>query len=200
MKKLSKKVITVSIILLLIVLLCIATIIIVVHNNKKAERDYNNLMKSVASDIYKHEAIAEYHSAYITSTWYNAIFKKRDTYTDKYAFPEDEYGYGVTMWVDFQTAISNYLSDNKQALEELKDFEKEIASKLNTLQNVPNESYRNSLEIVTSMYSNFSSLVSLANNPTGTYREYGEKCNKYKENFESDYKKLLLLIPDIANN
>ena len=50
------------------------------------------------------------------------------------------------------------------------------------------------------MYTNLSMLVSLANSPTGTYKEYGEKCNEYKEQFEIEYNKLLVMLPMIEEN
>ena len=140
--------------------------------------------------------LTEYHSSYISTIWYNAIWEKRNNYTDKYTYI-DKYGYGIATWVSFQEAINNYLSDNEELLEDLKDKEKEIGIKLNQLQDMPNSDYQKYLDILTEMYSNFSSMVSLTNTPTGAYREYGEKCNEYSENFEAEYKKLLVLMPDI---
>ncbi len=197
MKKINKKMILIISILLVLISIVIITAIIIINQNKKKEQRYTDLIISVATDLHEYETIAEYHSSYISSIWYNAIFKQRNTYTDKYAFPEDEYGYGVNMWVSFQEAINNYLLDNKELLQNLKDKEKEIETKLNELQNMPTNEYQKHLDILTEMYSKFNNMVSLVNSPTGTYKEYGEKCNKYKEEFESEYKKLLVLIPDI---
>lgn len=196
MKKINKKTIIIVSIVIILIAIIIATTFIIINKNKKKEQEYKELMKSVARDLYLNEVLAEYHSSYISTIWYNAIFEKRDNYTDKYAYI-DEYGYGINMWVSFQEAINNYLLDNKELLEDLKDKEKEIGIKLNELQNTPNSEYQKYLDILTEMYSIHSNMVSLANTPTGAYKEYGEKCNEYSEDFEAEYKKLLVLMPDI---
>lgn len=199
MKKTKNKIIVISFIILIIMVSIFTTIFIKKERQKRAE-EYKDLMVTVAKEIYALESKAVYHTSYITTTWYNAIFKERNSYTDKYAFPEDEYGYGVNMWVDFQTAINNYLSDNNAGLQELQNEELKIQAKLSELQNIPNEEYKNYLDIITEMYTNLSMLVSLANSPTGTYKEYGEKCNEYKEQFEIEYNKLLVMFPMIEEN
>lgn len=191
MKKINKKTIVIVSIVALLIAIIIATTFIIINKNKKREKEYEELMKSVARDLYLNEVLAEYHSSYITTIWYNAIFEKRNNYTDKYT--KNKYA----SWVSFQEAINNYLLDNKELLEDLEDKEKEIGIKLNELQDMPNSDYQKYLDILTEMYSNFSSMVSLANSPTGAYKEYGEKCNKYSENFDAEYKKLLILNPDI---
>lgn len=201
-KKGKKKILPIVIsFFVLILILGISLTIITINNQKqKREAEYNDSMISVAKEMYVLEVAAEYHSTYLTQIWYNAIFKNRDSYTDKYTFPEDSYGYGVRMWSDFQTAIRSYLSDNKDELQKLKEEESKINVKLSELQDIPNEQYQKHLDILTEMYSNFSMMVSLSNNPTGTYKEYQEKRNKYSEQFESEYNKLLILVPEIQVN
>ncbi len=200
MKKTNKKVVLITIALILVTIIIATVIIIINQNNNKREQEYDNLIKSIAIDIYEHEIIAELHSSYITSIWYNAIFKKHDTYTDKYVFPVDEYGYGVNTWVSFQTAINNYKSANRESLNELQNIKNELGIRLNNLQNIPNDKYKKQIDLLTEMYSKFSTLISLANTPTGTYKEYGEKCNKYKEEFRTEYEKLLILVPNIRTD
>lgn len=170
-------------------------------NNQKQQKkqEYNAVLTSLALDMNKCKETTEYHSTYISAIWYNAIFKKRDSLTDKYAFPEDEYGYGVNMWVNFQTAINSYVLDNKQAFEELEKQRQDIENNIDKLQSLKDESSKESFELITSMYGNLTNLISLSNSPTGTYKEYGEKYNKYKEEFNSEYNKLILLVPDIKN-
>lgn len=195
----KKLYIILSIVAIIAVLFVLATLILLNIQKKQAEQEYNALLTNLASNMKKCEEVTEYHSSYISTIWYNAIFKKRDSLTDKYTFPEDEYGYGVKMWTDFQTAINNYLLENVEAFEELENQRQNIENDLNKLQSLKNDNSKESLEVITSMYGNLTNLISLSTSPTGNYTEYGEKYNKYKEAFDSEYNKLVLLIPNIKN-
>ena len=184
----------------LIIIICIFAILVINNDkNKRLEQEYKDLIISTSSDLYQSEKLAKFHSAYISSIWYNSIFKKRDSYTDKYAFPEDKYGYGINMWADFSDAINNYISDNCTQLELLSQKDLEFRENLNKLQSKNNKNYQNHIIILNEMYSNFSSLISLVNSPTGTYKEYVEKTHKYEENFDSEYKKILILLLEIES-
>lgn len=194
--KKKKKVKIVAIICILIISMIVVGVIInIIKNNK--EKEYHNLLIKTGAKLYVSEIASEFHAAYITQIWYNAIFEKRDPYTNKYIFV-DKYGTGYEGKVEFNEAIENYLTANKNQISNLKKYKDEIQTDMIKLQQTPNSKYSLALNSLQNMYAKFNTLLDLVSSPTGAYKDYTEKWHEYSEDFKSEYDKLIVLIPEIS--
>lgn len=195
-EKKNRKPIIIVIILILIASLIISGIVII-NIRKNKEKEYHDLLIKTGSKLYVSEIVAEFHAAYITQIWYNAIFDKRDTYTDKYIYV-DEYGYGFKSNVTFSKAIENYLTTNKSQISKLEEYQNEIQQDMIKLQQTPNSEYSLALNSLQNMYAKFNTVLDLVSSPTGAYKDYAEKWHGYSEDFKAEYDKLIVLIPEIS--
>ena len=198
-RKKNKKPVIVIVILVLIIGLIIGGIVIIniKKNNEQMEREYHDLLIKTGAKLYVSEMATEAHAAYITKVWYNAIFEKRDAYTDEYIYI-DKYGTGFKFNVTFSEAIENYLTKNKTQISKLKEYKNEIQEDMIKLQQTPNSEYSSALNSIQNMYAKFNTLLDLLSSPTGAYKDYAEKWHGYSEDFKSEYDKLIVLIPEIS--
>jgi len=160
----------------------------VVNEKKKAEEYMSNLslasitMLSGASD-------AERAGGLIHDVWYNSIYEKSSTRTDKYTKPNGSF---VS---DFNKALANLFSD-KSFISDIESIEKNqetVASIMKKLIN-PSEEHKEAYSALKDLYEVYTDLCECAVNPTGSLNSYTADFNEADSGFAKCYKALNLYL------
>ena len=106
------------------------------------------------------------------NVWYNAIYEKSDSKTDKYTKPK---GYYVS---DFNDALQNLFSDSSfsSQIADINDNKDTVNSLMKKLKNPPEE-YKDAYESLSKLYDAYISLTNLATDPTGSLQTYSQNFN-----------------------
>lgn len=123
--------------------------------------------------------------------WYNAIYEKKDSTTDKYTRSS---GYFVS---DFNTALSNLYADSstKSTKEDIESNQVLVKELIKELQSPP-EGLEKCYDTVTELYTAYKGITDLAINPTGSLTSFSESKNTKISNFMDLFDKLGNQIPD----
>lgn len=156
----------------------------------KAYNDYIDNLKTVRFTMLSGAAEAESVCNLTKSVWYNTIYEKSDSKTDKYTKN------GVGFNSDFNTSLRKlYDSEEiKTSISTLQDNQSDVEELIKLLQSPPdelNECYKTVME----MYSVYNSFVQLAISPSGSLQTYSENFNSYDSNLMTLYDKLGVQIP-----
>lgn len=196
-QKTKKGIIIVAIV---VVIAIIGTLIgVKVSNVVKAEKAA--LLAQEQADRYEHNltlisvsmisgaAKAESSGNLIKSVWYNAIYKERDSSTDKYTRPN---GYFVD---DFNTALGNLFSDSSfsSTINEIEDNQDLVAGYMKDLKNPP-EGFEEAYSAVKDCYDAYVSFTNLVTNPTGSLQTFSSNFNDADTTFLNKYNALKLYI------
>lgn len=202
---------------ILVPIIIFATIILIVclmiGINAKNKRDleekekqeisqYNELINNTISLMYSSEMKMEQHCNMISSIWYDAIMQNATTKTSKYTQKTvGSYALRKKEFVDFNTAISNYLNDDviiKDILEVTTSVET-IKKNMTDLQKIPNNQYQGSYDKLVEMYGTYNTLYESIISPSGSYTEYSKKIKSNEEQFRSNYNQIIVMIPKTDN-
>lgn len=141
---------------------------------KEAERirqEYESNLTVAVQTMISGAAEAEDACNLICKVWRNAIYEEDDYETNKYT--KGKYGF-----VDFNTALSNLMSDSEFFGKQMgivanqsivKDCMKELTN--------PPEEYREAYSALKDFYDAYLELTNLAIEPTGSYQTYSESFN-----------------------
>ena len=124
------------------------------------------------------------------SVWYNTIYKKSDSTTNKYTKTASGFN------SDFNTSLQKlYASDEiTSAVSELKENQKVVEDIIKSLQS-PSDEFSECYKTVMEMYGVYNSFVQLAMSPSGSLQTYSENFSAYDSNLMTLYDKLGLQIP-----
>ena len=108
----------------------------------------------------------------IKQVWYNAIYEKSDSKTDKYTKPTGYYVF------DFNDALQNLFSDSSFSgqIADINDNKDTVNSLMKKLKNPPEE-YKDAYESLSKLYDAYISLTNLATDPTGSLQTYSQNFN-----------------------
>lgn len=132
--------------------------------------------------------------------WYNAIYKERDSITDKFTLKNK--GTGYTIWVDdFNEALSNLYADSstKSTIEDIESNQAFVKDLMKEFQNLPEE-LEKCYDTVTELYTAYKGLTDLAINPTGNLTSFSESKNTKIGKFMELFDKLGNQIPEKFEN
>ena len=141
---------------------------------KKAQAidEYNAIMQETMVNMVDSAAIMEDCANLVMKVWYNAIYEKHDTETDKYT--RNEYGF-----LDFNEALDNlYSSTSFSAKVEALSASELLLEDLMKLLNNPPEECKEANDILVEMYNAHKNLCSLVVSPTGSYTSYREDVDE----------------------
>lgn len=161
----KKKLIIIGSISAVLVALVIVIVSVVTSNIRK-----NEYIQKVsrASEIMLDGAVdAEKAGNLIKNVWYNAIYEKRDTETDKFTRP-----YGVFV-DDFNDALNRLFADSEfnVLITNIKYNTQEVNSLMKDLKNPPEE-HREAYNALKEFYNAYLELTNLAVNPTGSLNSF----------------------------
>ncbi len=168
------------------------------HNEKKAQLAYQEEFNRYIDNLNTAQILmlsggsdAEGLCNLTGKVWYNAIYEKKDSTTDKYTRPS---GYFVS---DFNTALANLYdaSTTKATKEDIESNQILVKDMMKELQNPP-EGLEKCYETVTELYTAYKGLTDLAISPTGSLTSFSESRNTKISNFMDLFDKLDNQIPD----
>ena len=148
-------------------------------------RNYKKNLALVRSTMLSGAAEAESAAGLIHDVWYNAIYEKSDSRTNKYTKP-----YGVFV-SDFNTALKNLFSDSSFTSQtaSIKLNQVTVEGLMKKLVNPPDE-YKEAYSAVRDLYEVYTDLCNCATNPTGNLQSYTSTFNTADNDFMKYYKAL----------
>lgn len=156
---------------------------------KEASELYYENLQDATSAMLSGAASAESGGNLIKSVWYNAIYKERDSSTDKYTRPN---GYFVS---DFNEALGNLFSDTsfKSKISSIESNQDRVLSIMKELQNPPEE-YQTAYTAIQNLYNDYLSLTNLVTNPTGSFQTFSTNFNSADTAVSNSYEKMKLYL------
>ncbi len=123
--------------------------------------------------------------------WGNAISEDSDSETDKYT--QNKFG----LWNDFNTALANLYADSSttKKVSNIESNQSSVKDLIKKMQNPPN-GLDKCYNTVSDLYEAYKILTDLAINPSGSFRDFGEKKNEAVSDFMSAYEKLDNQMPE----
>lgn len=179
--KKSKKIIVIAIIAVIVAAI-VTAVGVQTHKKNVAEKakaeaqkqseKYGTNLNMAAYSMLSGASDAETCGNLIKQVWYNAIYEKSDSKTDKYTKPK---GYYVS---DFNDALQNLFSDSSFSgqIADINDNKDTVNSLMKKLKNPPEE-YKDAYESLSKLYDAYISLTNLATDPTGSLQTYSQNFN-----------------------
>lgn len=179
--KKSKKVIVIAMIAVIVALIVTAVGVQTHKKNveekakaeaQKQSEEYGTNLNMAVYSMLSGASDAETCGNLIKQVWYNAIYEKSDSATDKYTRPK---GYYVS---DFNEALQNLFLDSSfsSQIADINDNKDTVNSLMKKLKNPPEE-YKDAYESLSELYDAYISLTNLATDPTGSLQTYSQNFN-----------------------
>ena len=173
-KKSAKKYILISV-SVVIVIAILVTIGLIVKNNKaqKSKEDYIKNVKSASYLMLTGAAEAEEAGNLIKSVWYNTIYEKHDTKTDKYTTKN-----GYTFYDDFNDSLLVLYSDSVfgSKITNIEYNQESVSKLMKQLQNPPAE-FEEAYRTLQDYYNAYLTLTDLVINPSGSLQTFSTSFN-----------------------
>lgn len=198
MKKKTKRAIIIAAVIVIIGIIG-GLIGVKAYNDKKAEeaarlaaetaKTYESNLALISISMISGGAKAENAGNLIKSVWYNAIYEKRDSATDKYTRPDGSF---VS---DFNTALGNLFADSSfiQTIDDIKENQALVSGYMKDLKNPP-EGYEDAYSAVKECYDDYVTFTNMVINPTGSLQTFSTNFNDVDTSFVNNYQALQLYI------
>lgn len=159
-----------------------------VISKEKATIYYDNL-ETVTYKMLFGAANAEKAGNLIMSVWYNAIYEKRDTATDKYTLKNDQFV------DDFNDALSNLFSDEEfqNNISAIQNNQAEVVSLMKQLKNPPKE-YEEAYSVLRTYYDNYLSMTKMVIHPAGSLQSFSDEFKNADGETVNSYEKMILYL------
>lgn len=170
----SKKAIVIAVVIALLISAVVITIIIAQYQKRKAAeetekclREYSENLDLVALAMLSGADIAGSCCSFIDQVWYNAIYERADSTTDKYTQS------GGKFVSDFNEALDNLFADPDFCvrISNIMENQKMVSSIMQKLENPPEE-YGDAYETTVKLYNAYLTLTNMAVNPTGSLNTF----------------------------
>ncbi|MDE7431913.1 MAG: zinc ribbon domain-containing protein [Lachnospiraceae bacterium] len=197
--KFNKKIkIIIIAVIALLVLATAVTIGVGFYKKKKAAKEtarhsqeYSENLELAIVTILSGASDAEECGNLIKKVWYNAIYKERDSSTDRYTTKN-----GVFV-SDFNDALANLFADSvfSSKIKGIEKNQKTVKELMKELKN-PTEEYRDAYEALTEFYSAYLTFTNLVSDPSGSLKTFSEKFNDADAETLKCYKAMELYMED----
>lgn len=158
----------------------LAVAIIGLVMSKKAAVDYDKNLELATLAMLSGAGDAETAGTLIHDVWYNCIYEKRSSITDKYTQKKlgtGKYSSGI-FYSDFNDALGNLFSDQafKEGLSKIKTNQDAVAQLMKKLQN-PSSKNQEAYDAIKELYAQYTALTNLVLNPTGSLQSFTADFN-----------------------
>ncbi|RLD03323.1 MAG: hypothetical protein DRI56_12685 [Chloroflexota bacterium] len=162
------------------------------NNDKKVFNAYIDNLHLVRMTMLDGGSEAESLLNLTAKVWYNSIFEKRDSETDKYTRSG---GHGFND--NFNTSLGALFLDSSTlaTISKIEDNQVSVETMMKDLQNPP-EGLDKSYETVLELYTTYKSLTNLATNPSGSLESFSQNKLQKIDNFLGLFQKLETQIPE----
>lgn len=158
---------------------------------KRIQTEYKENMKQVAADMLVGSYAAEKAGGLIHDVWYNAIFEKSDSKTNKYTKKSS------LTWNDFNTALKNLSNDKdfSSIIQKIKTNQETVGNTMKLLTNPPEE-FKDAYGAMKDYYDAYLELTNLVISPTGSLQSYTSNFNNADTNVSKCYSSVKMYIED----
>ena len=162
---------------------------LLIFNNVK-KSNYTTNLGIITKKMLDGGVIAEELTGLTHDVWYNTIYKRRNSKTDKYTMVSSN-----SFWRDFNDALSSLARDSeiKNKKNELEKICNEVENLMKLLINPPKD-LQNNYNDLDKLYRSFTTFVDLALNPSGSLTSFTSKVNETSSQFMESYNKLKIYI------
>lgn len=197
LKSKSRKPLFLVLVLVVVAIVAVAVGIYISGSNRaaaleaEARENYIQTMRTARYAMLSGAADAEATCNLISSVWHNSIYKKTDSTTDRYTKLNGKF------YDDFNNALSAlFRSDEyKDQVGAIKADRTVVDNYMQELQNPP-DGLETAYNTLCDMYEEFTSLTSMAINPTGSLQTFNQSFSSYDNAFMRYYDKLGTQIPE----
>ena len=162
---------------------------------QEAREQYVGNLLAIQAQMLLTAIDAESAGELIHDVWYNTIYEKKDTATDKYT----RYNlYGSYVFnSDFNTSLRNLFNDTAfiEKINSIKEGSKKVAELYGKLQNPPDDLVA-AFSALDDLYDAFQTLTACATNPSGNLNSYTSSFNQANADFLKYYEKLEAVMPE----
>ena len=178
------------IVIALILISGISSIII----DRRNAANYEAKLESISYTMLDGAADAEEAGNLIKAVWYNSIYKKSDSQTDRYTRANNGKG---AFYDDFNDALGCLFSDPAfiKQTDSIKKNQQEVISKMKSMKNPPSE-YKEAYEELKVYYNNYLKMTDLIINPSGSLQSFSDKFIELDDATVSSYKRVMMYIDD----
>lgn len=179
--KKKKKLIVTS--LILVVLIIAGTVFSSYYSKQKRLEEYKTLLSLATQTMYEGAVDAEKAAKLIHDVWYNTIWEKSDSTTDKYTKRS-----GYRFNDDFNDSLSALFADSSftDGIEFLKLRNNIVNNTMQQLVNPPDE-YSEAYSAVKNLYDAYMDITNCVINPTGSLTSYTDSFNEADSDFLKAY-------------
>lgn len=158
---------------------------------QKQSEEYGTNLNLAAYSMLSGASDAETCGNLIKKVWYNSIYKKSDSKTDKYTKPD---GYFVS---DFNDALQNLFSESSFSgqIADINSNKDTVNSLMKKLKNSPEE-YKDAYEALAKLYDAYISLTNLATDPTGSLQTFSQNFNDADNETLNSYNTLKMYLEE----
>ena len=183
---------TLIIIIICVLVAIIAGIVSYYTYQQKKIKDYEGNLSAATSTMLLGATTAEKAGGLIHDVWYNTIYKKSDTKTDKYTKTTGTWG---TFHSDFNDSLQTLFADsefNKQT-DSIEGNQLLVKDLMKKLQNPPKQ-YEDAYEKIKDFYDVYLEFTNLVINPPGNLQSYTNKFNELDSDTVNAYQAMDLYI------
>lgn len=170
-KKSAKKYIISAVIA--IALIVVAVVLIKMGSTSKANSDYSKNLEEATTTMLVGASNAEDAGNLIKSVWYNTIYEKRDSTTDKYT--RNKYG---SFNSDFNDSLTVLFADSSfsSSIGNITSNQNSVSELMKSLQNPP-EKYEEAYSSIKALYDAYLDLTGLVVDPSGSFQTFSNDFN-----------------------
>ncbi len=152
---------------------------------KQLETEYMENYTSAANEMFNGGLKAEKACGLIHDVWSNCIFDESDVTTDKYTSGTD----------DFNVALANLFTDSSfvSDVADIKDSKVKVDDLMKELKNPPDK-YDDAYDALQDLYTEYTTMVSLAEEPSGSLTSYTSEFNSADTDFVTAYNKVQIYL------
>lgn len=185
-KKKHRGIIVTAIVLSILIIIGLLSTFVI--SKGKSAVYYDNL-ETVTYKMLDGAANAETAGNLIKSVWYNTIYEKRDTATDKYTLKNGKFV------DDFNEALSNLFYDEefRKSISTIQNNQDEVVELMKKLKNPPKE-YEEAYSVLKTYYDNYLALTKMVINPTGSLQSFSDEFNDADTATANSYEKMKLYL------
>lgn len=178
-----------------IILAIIGSIFGVIIHRKYTTAKYSENLQVATSTILLGASTAEDAGGLIHDVWYNTIYEKSDSRTDKYT--KEDYPFHTSFNDDFNTSLATLMKDDEfsSKLDSIKSNQKLVNSIMKDLVNPPDK-YKEAYEKLQTLYNSYLELTNLAINPTGNLTSYTSNFNNADTSTLNAYNAMKIYLED----
>lgn len=184
----------------IIILVVISYIVINTNNEKKQFNIYIDKVNEITDDMQTGASSSEDLCNLTSSVWYNSIYKKSSSSTNKYCINSKYYKSSKSeyskseFYDDFNLALTSMVVDKESDIKDIEQNQSDVDEKMKELQ-MPPKGAENCYSALSDLYGKYQTLTNLAVDPSGNLTTYQSNVTTAEEGYDTGYRQMNVQIP-----